>query len=366
MPERTEVHDAGPVGSRDSEGQLSRFCRAGRLAGTRANIEAAAFLKEALESEGYDAHILVDRSFARVPAAWGLGFLAFTIASRLLTGQHSPLIAGALLLGPLLKAAMSIHQGTPLAVFGVRRAKAAEGETPSPAVILGAHFDTVSLPFQGSFLAASLVAVILMAGVLAVAELISPWLAMVIAGAAGFFLYGNASPGGDDNASGVFAVLECAKRLRSAENVNVVPVFFNFEEMGLFGSLAFTRRFLGKLGSGIPGTNLDPGRAFMVNFDCVGRGKRIYISGDKGLCEMILNTSAAKALGVSKTWSYPSDHLMFRRPWKAVSFARADRYWMLDLSWIYSAADVPEKVNLDYVREVADIALELVGSITKM
>jgi len=354
VPQETEPQDLNT--------QFLSFCRSGRLAGSKGNLEAAGFLKEALEREGYTAHIHADPRFALLPAPLGLGLAALAVVYWIATGQISLLIATALMLGPMLKTATGIKSGTPLAVFGVR---SAPGESPAPTVILGAHFDTVSLPLQGSFFTASLITVVFMVGVLAIADLVSPILAVLASVAAGFFLYGNASPGGDDNASGVFAVLECARHLKSTCNVNVVPVFFNFEEEGLFGSLAFSRRFLGRRGRGIPGINLDPSNSFMINFDCVGRGKRIYVSGDKNLAQMILSTSAARQVEVSTTSFYPSDHLSFGKPWKAISFARSDGYWMLGLSWIHSRADVPKKVDLTYVREVASIAVEFVRSIGK-
>lgn len=358
VAERTAIQDTD---SPDLDRQFLAFCRSGRLAGAKGNLEAVRFLKEALEREGYTAHTLVDRGFALLPAVLGVGFLALAVAHFLTTRRFPFVILSSLMLAPMLKSAKSMRDGTPLAVFGVRPAA---GESEAPTVILGAHFDSVSLLLiQGSFLAASLYAVVFMVGVFEVACLVSPLLAVLISAVTGFFLYGNASPGADDNASGVFAVLECARRLKSASNVNVVPVFFNYEEEGLFGSFAFTRRFVGKRGRGIPGVNIDPSKCFMINFDCVGRGKKIYISGDKGLAKMILDTSAARELGVSLTSSYPSDHLFFGKPWKALSFARADRCWMVNLSWIHSRADVPEKVTLNYIREVAFIVVEFVRSI---
>lgn len=340
--------------------QFLRFCRFSRLAGTKGNLEAAGFLKESLEREGYVAHIHADPPFALLPAAFAVGLAVLAVAYWIAIGQLSLPIAGALFLGPMLKAANSMRRGAPLAVFGVRPAT---GESTAPTVVLGAHFDTVSLPLQGSFFTASLIVVVFMLGVLTIADRVSPLVGVLASGATGFFLYGNTSPGGDDNASGVFAVLECARHLRSVSNVNVVPVFFNFEEEGLFGSLSFFRHFLGRRGRGLPGVNFDPSNSFMINFDCVGRGKRVYVSGDKDLAQMILSTSAAREMEASVTPFYPSDHLMFKKPWKAISFARANRYWMLDLSWIHSRADVAEKVDLTYVREVASIAVEFVRSI---
>ncbi|MEN3009801.1 MAG: M28 family peptidase [Candidatus Bipolaricaulaceae bacterium] len=50
------------------------------------------------------------------------------------------------------------------------------------------------------------------------------------------FGFGNSSPGAADSTSGVFAVIECLRRFGDRKDVNIVPVFFNYEEVGLLGS----------------------------------------------------------------------------------------------------------------------------------
>jgi len=54
----------------------------------------------------------------------------------------------------------------------------------------------------------------------------------------------NDSPGTDDNASGVFAVIECLLHLSDIEGVKLVPVFFNYEEIGLVGPRVWVHRAL--------------------------------------------------------------------------------------------------------------------------
>ncbi|MEN3009800.1 MAG: hypothetical protein ABDI20_02250, partial [Candidatus Bipolaricaulaceae bacterium] len=90
-----------------------------------------------------------------------------------------------------------------------------------------------------------------------------------------------------------------------------------------------------------PKHEADQKRTFMINFDCVGRGRHIFVSGSRGLRERLLKIPAAQALGARRTWLYPSDHLSFRPRWQAVSLARADRLWFLDLRWVHSEWDVP-------------------------
>ncbi len=174
------------------------------------------------------------------------------------------------------------------------------------------------------------------------------------------FFAGNRSPGADDNASGVFAVLECLRRFGHQNGVNIVPVFFNFEEQGLLGSRAWVRRYVGRKGQGIRGVEIDRKKAYAINFDCVGRGRRVFISGNRCLRERLLATAAARSLKATRTWLYPSDHLAFRSPWKAVSFARANRFWALDLGWVHSRRDVPTAIRLDYLAELSGVVEEFV------
>ena len=68
--------------------------------------------------------------------------------------------------------------------------------------------------------------------------------------------------GADDNASGVAAVLELARRFHDSPLQNtVVFIAFSGEEMGLWGSNAFAKEHLGAF----------PAPRFMVNMDMVGR-----------------------------------------------------------------------------------------------
>ena len=339
--------------------EFHAFCSRGRLAGTAGNMAASQFLKRSLEAEGYTAYVDVDRHRALSPLAVCAAFCPLILLGWLTGGGVSSSVAAALALGPMLRAAYYIHRQTPLAVFGVRQQQAPD--RPLPTVVFGAHFDTASIPIRGSFLVANLIVVLILAAFLTLARFVSAPLAVLAAGLYGvLFFMGNASPGGDDNASGVFTVLACIRRLKEVSDVNVVPVFFNFEEEGLFGSGAWFASYLSRKASGIPGTSIDLEKAYVLNFDCVGRGQRIFVSGNKELVRMILATSSAQMLGVKATSLYPSDHLSFRRPWRAVSFAKANRYWAFDLGWLHSTADIPSEVCMSYLDELSRIVEEFV------
>ncbi len=403
--------DGDAIDPQVSRDEFLQFCSQGRLVGTEYNIGAVQSLERALRDRNYQVHTFIDRKEAIRPIAMGLGFAVLGFCYWFFTRQESGLLLSALMLGPLAKATLSMRKGTPLVVFGVRPAApessgefripgapevsavptadesfvesatpeppatseaslASEISAPSndsapsserkatPTVIIGAHLDSVAAWFAGSFLKQSLWVLLFFMVCSVIAHLLAPWVAVLVAAAGGFYMFGNTSQGGDDNASGVFAVLNCVDRLAEVLDANIVPVFFNFEEEGLFGSSAFFRRYLSKKGSGIPGISIDPKSAYVINFDCVGRGKRIYVSGAKSVSRSLLATPTAQLLGASFTPYYASDHRSFRRPWQAASFARADRYWMFSLEWIHSKADVPEKVDFRYIEEVARIAEE--------
>ncbi len=361
--------------------QFDGFCRKRRLAGTEDNRSAAGFLKEQLQRTGFTPFEEPIFTLSR----WRLAVsAAFVAALTVRLGDPLSLVLFVVAAGPLLRVWWGRRRQTPAAVYGVRGGFGSAEDPGSfartdpssagggirPTVILCAHYDAVSVPFPFS---GSVARVTLSAGVVMVAvgflRALHPaagfLAALLVLGAFAFALLGgNASPGADDNASGVFAVLECVNRLGHPDGVNVVPVFFNFEEQGLLGSRTWVRRHLSQKGQGLSGITLDRKNTYVANFDCVGRGKRLFIGGSRRLRERLLRTAAARALGVSRTWLYPSDHLAFRPWWKAVSFVRANRFWALDLGWVHSRRDVPAEVRLDGLAELAGIVEEFVQGLS--
>ncbi len=368
--------------------EFDGFCRNGRLAGTEANRNVGDLLKEQLERLGFapfdEPLFTVSRWRLAVSAAF---FAAMAIRFR------DPFFLVLVLVGagPLFRVWRGRRAGTPAAVYGVRGTPGpadtsggctevdagAAGSETRPTLILCAHYDSVSVPFpfSGSVVRVTLgaVAVMVAEGFVTVLHPVAGILAAVLVlGVCALALFGrNASPGADDNASGVFAVLECLRRLGNTNGVNVVPVFFNFEEQGLLGSRTWVRRHLSKKGQGLPGITLDRKNTYVINFDCVGRGNRVFIAGTRRLRERLLHTAAARALRARRTWIYPSDHLAFRPQWPAVSFVRANRFWALDLGWVHSKRDAPDKIRLANCSELAGIVeefardLALAGSPTR-
>ncbi|MDX1379101.1 MAG: M28 family peptidase, partial [Anaerolineales bacterium] len=84
------------------------------------------------------------------------------------------------------------------------------------------------------------------------------------------------SPGTDDNGSGTSVVMDMAHRIKNnpTENVDVFFAWWGAEELGLFGSRQFIRRFHKKL-------NKDT--FHILNIDCVGVCEYVTVHAGQGL-----------------------------------------------------------------------------------
>jgi len=357
---------------RVSAEELWSFCLEGRLAGTPGNVRAGEFLKRALEGLGFAAFEESPPTFSSKPLFLSLLLgalfsLATVIISRTPRMFFSVFFAYVVPVGVFFFRLRRVGQvGAPAAIYGVRKPSppSAASQDAHPTVILCAHYDSASSPLglSGSPLRVMLILTLLFAGVTGLARLTLPGLGLAVFIVLFWVLLSmrNDSPGADDNASGVFAVIECLLHLSNIEGVNLVPVFFNYEEIGLVGSMVWVHRALSQQRPGFLGFKLDPKRTFIINFDCVGRGRHLYVSGSRRLRERLLRTSWARAFAARRGWLYPSDHLAFRPRWNAVSLYRADRFWLWDLGWVHSRLDRPEQVRLDYLAEVAALVEEFV------
>jgi hypothetical protein len=115
--------------------------------------------------------------------------------------------------------------------------------------------------------------------------------------------------GADDNASGVAAVLELARRFHDSPLQNtVVLIAFSGEEMGLWGSNAFAKEHLGAF----------PAPRFMVNMDMVGRlnAERqlaVYGTGTSPMWDGLLDEHNTSGFALKREVSGvgPSDHTSF-------------------------------------------------------
>jgi len=165
--------------------------------------------------------------------------------------------------------------------------------------------------------------------------------------------FGKLHPGADDNASGVAVLLECATRLREAEDLDhaVLFVLFSGEEEGLLGSAAYVDH---------PALPLDRCVA-MVNLDTVGRieGGRLTVFG-AGTARELPRILKGINYGFGFTLQLPekdpggSDQASFtRRGISAVqifSGANAD---------YHRPGDTADKINYDGLDQVAGFTEEL-------
>lgn len=142
------------------------------------------------------------------------------------------------------------------------------------------------------------------------------------------------SPGADDNGSGTALVLELARRFSEnpPRHVEVFFAWWGAEELGLFGSRQFVRRFH---------SQLDRDRFYLLNADCVGVGEFLTVHTGQGLIrrratdpatvERIERTAEQVGVRTIRTWESmvsggSSDHAGWvdRGYRHAVSFLRED------------------------------------------
>ena len=163
--------------------------------------------------------------------------------------------------------------------------------------------------------------------------------------------------GADDNASGVAAVLELARRLAAgpAPQRRILLICFSGEERGLLGSRHYTRQ---------PVFPLDD-TVFMLNLDMIGsaRNSRVEINGVGTaveflpLVELADEQSPMDVRIVANPFA-GSDHLPFYRKQIPVMFCFTgitDRYHTPD--------DDSEMINMDGVVSIVDLSEQLLRSI---
>lgn len=153
------------------------------------------------------------------------------------------------------------------------------------------------------------------------------------------------SPGANDNASGVAAMLEVARLLRAdgaGPRPNVEFVAFGAEELGLFGSRHYAS------------SQRIQGVGAMINMDMVGVGDRLLI-GNSGGNERVVDAAmeAARRLGIQVTRQRmgASDHQPFERAGVPAVFL----HWTPDQNY-HSPGDTADRVlpeNLEAAIRIA-------------
>ena len=157
------------------------------------------------------------------------------------------------------------------------------------------------------------------------------------------------SPGANDNASGTATILTIAREVAELETSSEVRfVAFGSEELELFGSAHYVRSLTFEERSSI---------VAMLNFDALGTGPVLEISGDPRLLETV--KAVAGQVGVEVrvvelprgTSSDHSNFLRVRIPAVIVSSG--------DFSRIHTAADTIEFVDKRLLRDAALLGLHL-------
>ena len=124
----------------------------------------------------------------------------------------------------------------------------------------------------------------------------------------------------NDNSSGVAAVLELAHAL--APEKQAAFVLFDNEELGLFGSMAFAKKYKQELKN-----------AVIINMDCIGVGDELRFLLSPAVCKderfsRALKESVPAIAGKSieivsgKGWFYPSDQSNFKKHVAVAAFKK--------------------------------------------
>jgi len=157
------------------------------------------------------------------------------------------------------------------------------------------------------------------------------------------------SPGANDNASGVAAILEAARVLRAERTpAGLEFVAFDAEELGLYGSQAYVRseRIRGVVG--------------MVNLDMVGVGERFLVGNtgpDDRLVEITLEAARRVGVRLERGRLGSSDHVPFEQAAKPAAFLHRPedpRY--------HSPQDTPEWVRPEFLEQAVRVVVAVARS----
>jgi hypothetical protein len=167
--------------------------------------------------------------------------------------------------------------------------------------------------------------------------------------------------GADDNASGVAALIEIARKLSAREKKlprRVVFIAFTGEERGLFGSARYAKEPLFPLDKTIA----------MVNLDMVGRlvdDKLVVYGTDtaeqwNGMLDRLFESHPFKVTRHPEGFG-PSDHSSFYAKQIPVLFFFTGTH-----KDYHRPGDTFDKINVEGMRRVADLAADTVAAIAEM
>lgn len=196
------------------------------------------------------------------------------------------------------------------------------------------------------------------------------------------------SYGSDDNASGIAVLIETARRLQYKEmNLRVDFACFAAEEKGLFGSRKWVDKHL---------KELDKEHTYVLNLDCVGRGKIFFLN--KGLGDFFKKHSDPMLYGIvsevcselhlpfEESWGGGSDHAEFvSKKFRTCAVARANSekagigrlilraMFRIPLNnnvipvanWIHSEDDTVEGIDEGKLEQTVQLVVKFVEKLNK-
>jgi hypothetical protein len=154
----------------------------------------------------------------------------------------------------------------------------------------------------------------------------------------------------DDNTSGVIAILLLADKLKDKNN-KIQFVFFDNEEKGCKGSKAFIKN--AQVNKNIK----------IINLDCVGRGKHIFIEAEKNnlndkYIEQFMSLTNKDINIINE--SHSDCKSFSKNGYRAITLIRCDKARLLnkevaDHSWIHTKDDILANIDFNKIEEVIDL-----------
>ena len=162
----------------------------------------------------------------------------------------------------------------------------------------------------------------------------------------------------NDNTSGVTTLLDVMTALPAELREDVAFIFFDLEEMGLFGSAGYASKHKAVMKN-----------TLLINFDCVSDGNTILFALRKGatryteaIKSAFPSTDTLSVEVVSKGVFYPSDQANFARG-VGVAALKKSKHGLLYMDRIHTKHDTAyEEGNIVYLTEGA---VRLAGSLSE-
>ncbi len=149
----------------------------------------------------------------------------------------------------------------------------------------------------------------------------------------------------NDNTSGVMTLLTIMKELPIEQREKCAFVFFDLEEMGLFGSASFASKH-----KEIKEDTL------IVNYDCVSDGDNFIVTlpktvhGEADLFEKAFYSESFNVEVLKKGYFYPSDQTKFKKGVAVAALKKSKKFGFLYMDRIHTKRDtVYQEENIEFL-----------------